>query len=208
MTASHVRALSRGTGALLGAIAVLVAGCTAAGGGSGSASGQAADARHSAAVSRPGQVPAHRTAGSIRPASVKQGGGPGIARASSLIPCAPPLGIPVAYGAGVKSGSPAAAPTCLCCAGTPALWCACGGACCGCGSDRWPPRSHTAWLCCPSWLWPRSGDRAPLPADCGSGCTSLPCPMRPLTPVSGPAGPATGSARSTGGVTANATASR
>jgi hypothetical protein len=198
MTAWHARPRSRRAGALVGAIAVLVAGCTAAGGGSGPRADRAGAARHSVAVSPPGRVFAHRIAGTPGPGSVKHGGGPGIAGAWSLAPCAPPLGGPGVNRAGAASRLRVAAPACLCC-----RWCACAWACCGCSPGRWPPRwwprSHLAWQCCPRWLGPPDGDSSPIRPACGPGCASRACPV-------GPARSAAGSvqARSPGGAAAGA----
>src|SRR5215467_9666351 len=61
MNASHTRTRSRGAGALLGAVAVLVAGCTAAGGGSGPRAGQAGAAPGAVTASPSGHSFAHRT---------------------------------------------------------------------------------------------------------------------------------------------------
>ena len=194
MTAWHVRARSRRAGALLGAIAVLVAGCTAAGGGSGPRADRAGAARHSVAASPPGRVFAHRIAGTAAPGRARHGSGPGIAGASSLAQCAPPLGDPMVNRAGAASRLRVAVPACLCC-----RWCACAFACCGCSPGRWPPQwwspySHLAWQCCPPWLGPLDGDSAPVRPVCGPGCASRACPV-------GPARSAAGSvqARSSGG---------
>jgi hypothetical protein len=188
MATWQVRARSRRAGALLAAVAVLVAGCAAAGGGSGPRAGRAGTARHSVAAGPPGRVLAHGIAGTSGPGSVKYGGGSKIGRASSLAPCAAPLGTPVANRAGAASRPRVAVPACLCC-----RWCACAWACCGCGSGRWPPRwwpSHSdlAWWCCPRWLGPPGWESAPIRAACGPGCGSSACPV-------GPARPAAGSAR-------------
>jgi len=167
MTASHVRARSRRAGALFGAIAVLVAGCAAAGGGSGPWADRAGAARHSVAASPPG--------------SVEHGSGSGIAGASSLTPCAPPLGDPVVNRAGAASRLRAAVPACLCC-----RWCACAWACCGCSPGRWPPpRSHLAWQCCPRWLGPPDWDSSPPRPACGPGCGSRACPVGPARSAAG-----------------------
>jgi len=167
MTASHVRARSRQAGALLGAIAVLVAGCTAAGGGSTPRADRAGPARNSVAASPPGRV-VHRIATTPRPG---HGSGPGMTRASPLALCAPPLGDPVTYRAGAPSHLRVAVLACLCC-----HWCACAWACCGCGPGRWPPRSHLAWQCCPHPLEPPGGDSAAIPPACWPGCRSFACP--------------------------------
>jgi len=192
MTAWPAR--SRRAGALLAAVAVLLAGCTTAGGGSGLRAGQAGPARHPAAASLPGHVAAHRIAGTAGPGGVQHGSGPGIAGASSLALCAPPLGGPVVNRAGAASRLRMAVPACLCCR----WW-----ACCGCGPGRWPPRwwprSHLAWQCCPRWLGPPGGDGSRIWPVCGPGCGSHACPA-------GPSRPAAGSvpARSPGGAAAGA----
>src|SRR5215469_10751514 len=95
MTGWHVRARSQQAGALLGAIAVLVTGCAAAGRGGGLRADRAGGARHSVAASPPGRVFAHRIAGTPGPGGVKHGAGPGIAGTWSLTLCAPVLGPPV-----------------------------------------------------------------------------------------------------------------
>jgi|SRR5690348_9927379 len=64
------------SGRAVGAIAVLVAGCTAAGGGSGAGADRAGLARHSVAASPPGRV-FHRIVTTPRPGSGKHGSGPG-----------------------------------------------------------------------------------------------------------------------------------
>jgi hypothetical protein len=199
MAAWHARARSRRAGALLGAIAVLVAGCTVAGGGSGPRADRAGAARHSVAASPRGRVFAHRTAGTPGHGRARHGSGPRIAGASSPAQCAPPLGDPMVNRVGAASRLRAAVPACLCC-----RWCACAFACCGCGPGRWPqrwwpPPSHLAWQCCPHWLGPPDGDTAPVRPVCGPGCTSHTCPV-------GPAGSAAGSvqARSPGGAAVGA----
>ena len=179
MTAWPAWARSRRVGALLGAVAVLVAGCTTAGGGSGLPADRAGPARHPVVASPPGRVVAHRIAGTPGPGSVKHGSGPRIAGASSLASCAPPLGAPVVNGAGATSRLRVAVPACLCC-----RWCACAWACCGCGPGRWPPRwwprSHLAWQCCPRWLGPPARDSSPIWPVCGPGCGSRACPVGPV----------------------------
>jgi hypothetical protein len=199
MTAWHARAQSRQARALLGSIAVLVAGCTAAGGGSGPRADRAGAARHSVAANPPAGVAAHRIAGAPGPGSIQRGSRPGIGRVWSLAQCAPPLGGPVIGRAGAASRPRVAVPGCLCC-----RWCACAWACCGCGPDRWPPRwwpshSYLAWPCCPRWLGSPGGDSAPIWPACGPGCVSRACPV-------GPARSAAGSvqARSSGGAAAGA----
>jgi len=193
MTAWPARARSRRAGALLGAVAVLVAGCTTAAGGSGPPAGRPGPARPVAAASLPGRGVAHRTAGAPGPGSVQHGSGPRAAGASSLA-CAPALGAPVAHRAGAASRLRAAAPGCRCC-----RWCACAWACCGCGPGRWPPRwwprSHLAWQCCPRWLGPPGGDSSPIPPTCRPGCGSFACPAGPQAPGLGPARSAAGFVR-------------
>lgn len=203
MTTSHVRAPSRRAGALLGAVAVLVAGCTA-GGGSGLRADRAGPAHGAVAASPSGHNFAHRATRTPTRASVKHGSGPGIGQASSLAQCAPPLGDPVVNRASAASRLRVAVPACLCC-----RWCACAWACCGC-DGRWPPRlwprSHLAWRCCLRWLGPPGGDSSPIPPACGPGCGSLACPIGPQTPGLGPARSAAGSvqAGSPGGAAAGA----
>jgi len=200
MTVSHFRARSRQAGALLGAVAVLVAGCTAAGGGSGARADRAGPARHSVSASPPGRVFAHPTATTPGPGSVKHGNGSGTGRAWSPAPCAPPLGDPITHRVGAASRL-RVAPGCLCC-----RWCACAWACCSCSPGRWLPRSHLAWQCCPRWLGPPRGDSSPIPPSCGLGCGSFACPVGLQAPGLGQARSAEGSvqARSPGGVAAGA----
>ena len=184
MTASHARARSRRAGALLGAVTVLIAGCTG-GGGSNARADRAGPARHSVAASPPGRV-LHRIATTPGPGSVQHGSGPGMARAWPVAPCAPPLGDPVTYRAGAASRLRVAVSACLCCRG-----CGCAWACCGCG--RWTPRPYPAWQCCPRWLGPPGGDSSPVPQACGPGCRSFACPAGPQAPRLGPARSAAGS---------------
>ena len=195
MTARPVQARSRRAGALLAAVAVLVTGCATAGGGSGpradragparhsvaaSPPGPASPTRHSVAASPPGRVAGHRIAGAPRPGSIRQGSGAGIAGASPLASCAPPLGDPEVNQAGTAPRPRMVVPECLCCP-----WCACTWACCNCGPGRWPPGLHLAWRCCPRWLGPPGGDRPPIWPACGSGCGSGACPVGPARPAAG-----------------------
>src|SRR5215472_4599107 len=96
MTAWPAWARSRPAGALVGAVAILLAGCASAGGDTTPRAGQAGPVRHSAPASRPGRVVAHRIAGTPGPGSTTHGSGPRIATAL----CAPPLGDPVVNRAG------------------------------------------------------------------------------------------------------------
>lgn len=185
MTAWHVRARSRRAGALLAAIAVLVAGCTAADGGSGPRADRAGTARHYVAANPPGRIFAHGIAGTPGPRSVKHGGGSKIGRASAGAPCAAALGAPIANRASAACRPRVAVPACLCC-----RWCACAWACCGCGPGPWPPQwwpphSHLAWWCCPRWLGPPGWDGAPIRPACGPGCRSLACPVGPARSAAG-----------------------
>jgi hypothetical protein len=111
MTASRVRALSGRAGALLGVIVILVTGYTAAGAGSvlrsgragaaqGPRRGRAGAAQDAVAALSSGHTLAHRTAGTTGPRGVTHRDGPGIAKASSLSPCALAAGHPVLYPAG------------------------------------------------------------------------------------------------------------
>ena len=189
MTALPARARSRRVGALLGAVAVLVAGCATAGGGGGPQAGRAGPARHLAPASPPGRVVAHRIAGTGGPGGVKPGSGPRIA-GDSVLACAPPLGAPVVNQVGAASRLRVAVPACLCC-----RWCACAWACCGCSPGRWTPRPHLAWQCCPRWLGPPGGDSSPIPPTCRPGCGSFACPAGPQAPGLGPARSAAGFVR-------------
>ena len=184
MTAWHLWARSRQAGALLGAIAVLVAGCTAAGGDSGLQADRAAPARHSVAASSSGHSFAHRLAATRGPGSVTHGSGPGMAGAAFLAQCAPPLGDPVVNRAGALSRPRVAVPACPCC-----RWCACAWTWHGCDPSRWMPqrwpRSHLARPCCPRWLGPPVGDGSPIWPACGPGCGSRACPVGPARSAAG-----------------------
>jgi hypothetical protein len=196
MTERPARARSRRVSALLSAVAVLVAGCTTAGGGSSLRAGRAGPTQHSVAARPHGRVVGHRIAGAPAPVSVTHGSEPKIAAAWSLA-CAPALGAPAVNRADAASGLRAAVPACLCC-----RWCACAWACCGCGPRRWPrlwPRSHLAWPCCPRWLAPPGGDSSPIWPVCGPGCGSHACPAGPARPVAG-----SDQVRSPGGAAAGA----
>lgn len=191
MTTSHVRALSGRAGALLGAITVLVIGCTTAGAGTGPRASQAAGAQHTAAARSSSRV-AHRTAATTGPSS----GRSRIARPASMPRCAYSPGHPVVR---------RAVGVCACC-----NWCACAWACCGCGPAHWPPRwpwrSRLAWQCCSSWPWPPGEGAALIPSDCWPGCRSLACPAGRRVSAPWPARAAGGfiPARSPGGITAGA----
>ena len=187
MTASHLRARSLRAGALLSAVAVLIAGCTGAGGGSNARANRAGPARQSVTASPPGRV-LHRIATTPGPGTVQHVSGPGTAGASSVAPCAPPLGVPVTYKAGAASRLRVAVPACPCC-----RWCACAWACCGCGPGRWTPRSYAVWQCCPRWFESPDGDSSPIPSACGPGCRSFACPAGPQEPGLAPARSAAGS---------------
>jgi len=206
MTTSPGRGLSIRAGALLGAVAVLIAGCAAAGG-SGSRADRAGGARdaiaaHRIAARSSGRVVAQRAAGL---GSVEQRSGSRSARAASRVLCAPPVGDPVGYRAGGAPGSPVpvAVPVCPRCG-----WCgcACAWACCGCAPGRWSPRSSLPWVCCSRWLRPLGGGDSPVPLACALGCSSLACPVGPQVPVPGPARAPAGSVqgRSPRGMTAGA----
>lgn len=203
MTSSHVRALTGRAGALLGAIAVLITGCTAAGGGSGPRADRA-DAAHDAVATRPpGHIVAHRAARTTGPGGFRHGGGARIAWATPLSQCAHPVGHQMVYPAGA-SRSPVAVPMCLCC-----RWRGCAWACCGCGPScrppRWWSRPHLAWLRCSRWRWPPGCGSSRLPPGCGPGCRARTCLTWRQPPVPGPASAAAGSSRDrSSGVTAGA----
>jgi len=184
MTACPVRARSGLAGAMLGAVAILLAGCTTAGGGSTPTAGPAGPGRHSVAASPPGRVVTHRSAGTPGSGRVTHRRGPKIAGASSLAQCAPPLGDPGMGRAGTASRPRVVAPACLCC-----RWCACAWACCGCGTGRWPPRwwprYTVAWPCCLRRLGPPDGDGSPVWPACGPGCGSGACPVGPARSAAG-----------------------
>jgi hypothetical protein len=201
MTTSPGGGLSMRAGALLGAIAVLTAGCTAAYPGSPPRAGRAGAAHAVTAARSSGRGFAHPSGGTAGPRSGRHGRGFKTAQAPSLARCAPPIGDPVVHRAGTAPGSRAALPMCLCC-----RWCACAWACCGCGPGRWPPSSRLAGVCCSRWQWPPGWGGSPIPVACGAGCSWGACPIGPPTPVLGPARPAVGPVqdRAAGGMTAGA----
>jgi hypothetical protein len=175
MTTSRVRVLSRRAGGLLGAVAVLAAGCApAAGGVSGPRPGRAGTAQAAVAAAASSHSFAHRAARTTGPGSVRHSSGARIVGPPPLFWCEPAVGHPVASPVSAASGSRLVVPVCPCC------WCACAWACCGCGPGRWPPgwwpRSHLAWLCCARWHWPPSEGAALGPPACGPGCRSFACP--------------------------------
>lgn len=201
MTTSPGRGLSMRAGALLGAIAVLTAGCTAAYPGSPPRASRPGAAHAVAAARSSGRGFAHRSGGTAGPGSTRHGHGFRPAPALSLARCAPPISDPGVHRAGAAPGSRAAVAMCLCC-----RWCACAWACCGCGPGRWPPRSHLVRVCCSRWQWPPGGGASPTPLACEPGCSWGACPIGPPTPLLGPARPAVGPAqdRAAGGMTARA----
>jgi hypothetical protein len=192
MTASRVRALSRRAGALLGAVAVLAAGCAPAAGRSGPGAGRAGTAQATVAATASSRSFARRAARTTGPGSVKHSSGARIAGPPPPFWCEPAMGHPVASPASAAPGSRLVVPVCPCCR------CACAWACCGCGPGRWPgwwPRSPLAWLCCARWHRPPADGAAPIPPACGPGCRSFACPAgaaRVLVPR--PARAAAGSA--------------
>lgn len=175
MTTLHVRALSRRAGALLGAVAVLAAGCAAAGGGSGPRAARAGTAQGAVAASASSHRFAHRTARTTGPSSVRHSSGATITGPLPLFQCEHPMGRPLASSVSAASRSRLVISVCPCCG-----WCSCAWACCGCGPGRWPPgwspRSHLAWLCCARWHWPLSEGAALIPPACEPGCRSFACP--------------------------------
>jgi hypothetical protein len=113
MTTSHGGALSIRAGALLGAVAVLVAGCAAAHSGIGPRVGRAGDAQGAIAARTSGRILPYRPGGTAGPGSASHGSGSRPARAPAL--CVSPVGGPVVYRTGDASGSLGAVPMCLCC---------------------------------------------------------------------------------------------
>jgi hypothetical protein len=207
MTTSQVRALARRAGALLGAVAVLAAGCATAGGGSGPRAGRADAAQdavaasasiHAASASSHGL--AHRAARPTWPGSARHSGGARIAARRTLLWCQPAVGHPVVSPVSVASGARLVVPVCRCCG-----WCSCGWAC-GSGTGRWPPRPHMVWQCCPRWHPQPGWGSSPIPPTCWPGCGALACPasLPPLVP--GPARAPAGSSldHAPGGTTAGA----
>jgi hypothetical protein len=180
MTGWHLRAQSRRAGALLGAVAVLVAGCTAAGGGSGPRADRAGAARHFVAASPPAAFSPTGPPRGADPAASSTAAGRGFGGAPARAACAPPLGNRPSDASRLR----VAVRACWCC-----RWCACAWACCGCGPGRWPPRwwprSHLAWQCCTRWLGPPVGDGSPIWPACGPGCAPRACPVGPARSAAG-----------------------
>ena len=174
MTALHVRAISRRAGALLGAVAVLTAGCAAAGG-SGPRAGRAGTAQDAVAARASSHRAAHRTARTTEPGSVRRSNGTAITGPLPLFQCEHPMSHPAVTPASAASRPRLVMPVCPCCG-----WCSCAWACCGCGPGPWPPggrsRPHLAWLCCTRWHWPPSESAALIPPACEPGCRSFVCP--------------------------------
>lgn len=185
-----VRALSRRAGALLGAVAVLAAGCAAAGGASGPPASRAGTTQDAVAARASSHSFAHRTARTTWPGSVRHSSRARIAGPLPLIQCELAMGHPVVYPVSAASRSHLVVSVCPCCG-----WCSCAWACCGCGPGwwrpEWWPRAHPAWLCCARWQWPPS-EGALIPA-CGPGCRSLMCPAGARVPGPGPARATAGS---------------
>jgi len=100
MTTARVRAQFRLAGALLGAVMLLAAGCSAGGGGSPGAD-PAGTAHAAVAVSSPGRAIADRTAG---PISGRRDSGSRIAWAPSLPRCSYAAGAPAPARTGAASG--------------------------------------------------------------------------------------------------------
>src|SRR5258708_31714803 len=95
MTSWHVRAQSSGAGALLGAVAVLAAGCGAAGGGSGPGAGRAGAAQGAVAARASSRSFAHRTAQTTGPGSVRHSSAATITGPLPLFQCEHAMGHPV-----------------------------------------------------------------------------------------------------------------
>ena len=194
MKRSHVRALSARAGALLGAIAVLVTGCAAAGGGSGPLPDRTGAAKVAARSSGHGAAP--RAAGITRTDGARNDSGSRIAWEPPLSQCAYSAGRPLV----AVSGSPVAIPRYPSC-----RWCACAWSCCDCGPGHWSARPYPAWQFCSCWRWPPGWGGSAIPPACRPGCRARVCPARlPLVP--GPARAARGSSqdRVPGGITAGA----
>ena len=194
MTTSPGRGLSIQAGALLGAIAVLTAGCTAAYRGSPPPASRPGAAHGVIAARSSGRGFAHGNDGTAGRGSARHESGFQTVQAPPWARCALPISDPVAHRVAAPPGSRAAAAMCLCC-----RWCACAcaWACCGCGPGRWPPRFHLVWLCCSRWQWPPGRGDSPPPLACRPGCSPGACPMEPPTPVLGPARSAAGPSKIT-----------
>jgi hypothetical protein len=87
MTTAHAWALSRLAGALLGAVTLLAAGCSAAGGGGGHRAGPAVAAHDAVAVSPSAPAFSGRTPAPSGPVGGRPGSGSRIAWAPSLPRC-------------------------------------------------------------------------------------------------------------------------
>jgi len=199
MSTSQVRALARRAGALLGAVAVLAAGCATPRAGSGPRAGRAEAAVAASASSASSHGVAHRTARTTGPGVVRHSSRTRIAGPRTLFRCAPAVGHPVVSPVSAASGSRLVVPVCSCCRG-----CSCAWACCGCGPGRWPPRPHLVWLCCARWHPPPGWGSSPIPPACWPGCGALACPAGARVPVPGPAAAGSSQDRAPGGPTAGA----
>jgi hypothetical protein len=163
MATSHVRAPLGRAGALLGAIAVLVTGCAAAGGGP--QAGQTGAAQ--AAPRSSGHTAAHRAAVTTRPGGVRHGSESRTAWNRPLPQCAYSAGRPVVAG----PRSPVAEPRCPCC-----LWCDCAWSCCGCSPGWWSARPYPARQFCPCWEWPPIWGGSPISSTSGPAGRAHVCP--------------------------------
>jgi hypothetical protein len=104
MTTAHTRALSRLAGALLGAITLLAAGCSAAGGGGGPRADPAVAAHDAVAVSPSGRAFGGRAPAVTGPISGRPGSGSRIAWVPSLPRCSYAGGTAAPGGTGAALG--------------------------------------------------------------------------------------------------------
>jgi len=104
MTSAHARAISRLAGALIGALTLLAAGCSTAGGGGGPRADRAVAAHDAVAVSPSGRVSGGHAPAAIGPISGRPGSGSRMAWAPSLPQCSYAAGTPAPGGTGTASG--------------------------------------------------------------------------------------------------------
>ena len=104
MTSAHARAISRLAGALIGALTLLAAGCSAAGGGGGPRADPAVAAHDAVAVSPSGRAFGGHAPTATGPISGRPGSGSRIAWTPSLPRCSYAAGTPAPGGTGAASG--------------------------------------------------------------------------------------------------------
>ena len=104
MTSAHARAISRLAGALIGALTLLAAGCSTAGGGGGPRADPAVAAHDAVAVSPSGRASGGHAPAATGPISGRPGSGSRMAWAPSLPQCSYAAGTPAPGGTGTASG--------------------------------------------------------------------------------------------------------